>query len=246
MRTGLLALLASAAACAQNPGRGAEVFRATCAQGYCHGSGGTQGRAPKLIGRSFDGPTVAKIVADGIPNTGMPGFKQRLNGMQFDDVVAYVIKISGGDMSTLRATAAPGNAGIATTAAKGKPLFFDALLGVDRCSTCHLLEGVGTAVGPNLASGGPYSPSGIRQGKPNSIRLATLKSGEKFPALVVAQGEWVKLYDLGANPPVLRTLAKGEATFSPGSSWSHAQATKRYTDSDLSAIAEYLTWAAKQ
>jgi mono/diheme cytochrome c family protein len=231
---------------AQDPERGAQVFRITCAQGYCHGSGGTQGRAPKLIGRNFDGPLVAKVVSDGIANTGMPGFRQRLPGTQLDDVVAYVVKISGGDMSTLRATGGAAHASIPAAAVQGKALFFDALLSVDRCSTCHLLEGVGTAVGPNLASGGPHTASAIRQGKPGSVRLATLQSGEKFPALVVEQGDWVKLYDLGGNPPVLRTVAKGEASFSGGSTWSHAQATKRYSDTGLAAIAEYLNYIAKQ
>lgn len=246
MRTTVCLFALTAFAMAQDPDRGAEVFRSTCAQGYCHGSGGTQGRAPKLIGRNFDGPTAAKIIADGVPNTGMPGFRQRLQGTQLDDVIAYVVKISGGDLRTLRSSASAAGAGISTGAAKGKALFFDALFGVDRCSTCHLLEGVGTAVGPNLASGGPYAAAAIRQGKPAAVRLATLKSGEKFPALVVAQGDWLEIYDLGGNPPVLRTVAKGDAAFSGGSPWNHAQATKRYRDADLTAIAEYLAWASRQ
>lgn len=236
----------TAAAAAQNAEQGAEVFRATCAQGYCHGSGGTQGRAPKLIGRNFDGTAAAKIVGDGVPNTGMPGFKQRLSPSQLDDVVAYVVKVSGGDMKTLRSSAGAGSTGIPAAAAQGKSLFFDALLSVDRCSTCHALEGVGTAVGPNLASGGPYAATAIRSGKPAAIRTVTLKSGEKLPALVVEQGDWLKLYDLGANPPVLRTVAKGEAVFSSGSSWNHAVATKRYSDADVASIAEYLGWVGKQ
>jgi len=244
MRHALILLAASAFA--QNAEQGTQVFRSTCAQGYCHGSGGTQGRAPKLIGRNFDGPTVAKIVADGITNTGMPGFKSRLNPGLLNDVVAYVVKISGGDMSSLKASTGPASSGIPAAAAKGKERFFDSLLGVDRCGTCHLLEGVGSAIGPNLASGGPHSAGAIRQGQPASIRLAALQSGEKFPALVVEQGDWIKLYDLGAVPPVLRTLAKGEASFSAGSTWSHAAATKRYSDADLAAIAEYLNWVAKE
>jgi mono/diheme cytochrome c family protein len=240
LRTGLL--LASLAV-AQDPEQGAQVFRGSCAQGYCHGSGGTQGRAPKLLGRNFDGPAAVKIVSDGVANTGMPGFKQRLSAKQLDDVVAYVVKISGGDLKTSARSAATA---MPAGAAKGKHLFFDALRGVDRCGTCHALEGVGSAIGPNLASGGPYASAAIRSGKPASIRLATLTTGEKFPALVVEQGDSIKIYDLGANPPVLRTLAKSEATFSGGSPWRHAGAVKRYGDADLAAVAEYLAWAAKQ
>ena len=241
-----LILLTVAAANAQNFELGAQTFRATCAQGYCHGSAGAQGRAPKLIGRNFDGPTAAKIIGDGVANTGMPGFKQRLNASQLDDVVAYVVKISGGDLATLKASSNSANAGMPAAAAKGKPLFFDPLRSVDRCSTCHSLEGVGSAIGPNLAASGPSSAAIIREGKPASIRQATLKSGEKFSALVVEQGEWLKVYDLGANPPVLRTLAKGDAAFASGSAWRHADATKRYSDAELAMIVDYLTWIAKQ
>lgn len=239
-------LLSAAAAFAQDIEQGAQIFRGTCAQGYCHGSGGTQGRAPKLIGRNFDGPTAAKIVAEGVANTGMPGFKQRLNASQLDDVVAYVVKISGGDMNTLKSSAKAAGQGMPAAAAKGRELFFDALRGVNRCGTCHALEGIGSAIGPNLASGGPHSETAIRAGKPSSIRQARLKSGENFPALIVEQGDWVKLYDLGASPPVLRTLAKGEAGFTGNSAWRHANATSNYTDAELAAVASYLDFINKR
>jgi len=245
-RTIGIAFLFVAAALAQNVEQGAQVFRATCAQGYCHGSSGTQGRAPKLIGRNFDGPMTAKIVADGVANTGMPGFKQRLSASQLDDVVAYVVKISGGDVSTLKASAASAGTGMPAAASQGKELFFDPLRGVNRCSTCHLLEGVGSAIGPNLASGAPITSAAIRAGKPAAVRQAKLKSGESFPALVVEQGDLVKLYDLGGNPPVLRTLAKGEVAFAGGSSWRHAAATARYSEADLSTVAAYLVYINKQ
>lgn len=247
MRVLMIALAAFAAALAQDPEQGAQVFRASCAQGYCHGSGGTQGRAPKLIGRGYDGPTAAKIVNDGVANTGMPGFKQRLNARQLNDVIAYVVKISGGDLKTLTATAGGLAAGgLPAHAAKGKELFFDAQRGANRCGTCHAVEGMGTAVGPNLAASGPHTAAAIRQGKPVAIRLAKLAGGESFPALVIEQGEWMKVYDLGAVPPVLRTIPKSGVSFSGGSSWRHADATRNYSDVDLAAVAEYLAWAAKQ
>lgn len=244
----LIPLLFASIALAQDPEQGAQVFRAGCAQGYCHGSGGTQGRAPKLLGRNYDGPTATKIIHDGVPNTGMPAFKQRLNARQLDDVIAYVVKISGGDLKTLKASAAGASAiGLPTLEAKGKDAFFDAQRGVKRCGTCHAVEGMGTAIGPNLSASGPHAPSAIRHGKPAAIRLARLSSsGESFPALVIEQGEWMKLYDLGALPPVLRTVAKSEISLSGGSSWKHSEATKNYTDTELAAIAGYLAWAAKQ
>ena len=245
---GLLAAGSVGSLAGQDPEQGGQVFRASCAQGYCHGSGGTQGRAPKLVGRNYDGAVAAKIINDGVANTGMPGFKQRLTTKQLNDVIAYVVKISGGDLKTLTASTGGGAAaGLTAQAAKGKDLFFDAQRGANRCGTCHAVEGMGTAIGPNLAASGPQTAASIRQGKAAAIRLAKLAGGtESFPALVIEQGEWMKLYDLGAVPPVLRTLAKGGVSFSGGSGWKHAEATRNYTDADLKAITDYLAWAAKQ
>ena len=145
---------------------GASIFRQTCAQGYCHGAGGSQGRAPKLIGRAFD-PTVAlKIISDGVSGTGMPGFKDRLNATELNAVLDYVVKISGGDASKLpSATNTSVANNMPAAAQKGRELFFDAARGVNRCGTCHALDGMGVAIGPNLVSGTHYDAAAIRRGR---------------------------------------------------------------------------------
>jgi hypothetical protein len=98
MRLAALFALAACSLAAQDIyQRGAEVFKKSCAQGYCHGTAGAQGRAPKLTGRNFDQPAVAKIIYDGVPNTGMPGFKNQLAPEPLEAVIAYVVKISGGN-----------------------------------------------------------------------------------------------------------------------------------------------------
>ena len=217
--------------------QGAQVFKLSCAQGYCHGSGGTQGRAPKLIGRQYEQAFVLKTVQDGIPNTGMPGFKSNLDSAKRNAVVAYVLKISGGDTSKVGSLAQGAAAeAMPAEAKRGKDLFFDAYRGVDRCSTCHALEGLGIPVGPNLATAGPY---------PKTVRLATTKSGERFPALVVEQkSDAIRLYDLTTPPPVLRTFARGEVTLSGGSGWAHVQAASKYNASDRAVIDAYLKWVS--
>ena len=226
---------------------GAKVFRMTCAQGYCHGSGGTQGRAPKLIGRNFDSAYILKTVQDGIPNTGMPAFKERLPAQELNAVTAYVVKISGGDTSKLAAaSSAPVMREMPADAKPGKELFSDAIRGVNRCSTCHAMEGIGTAVGPNLAAAG-YDLDAIRNGKPASIRQAATKSGDRFPALVVGTKEkTIQVFDLTVAPPVLRTFSKDDLTFSGASAWRHANAVSNYTDGDFTAIAAYLKWVAER
>ncbi|MFN7925163.1 MAG: c-type cytochrome [Bryobacteraceae bacterium] len=248
MRLLIISLLAAAVANAQDVfEQGAKVFQTTCAQGYCHGSGGTQGRAPKLIGRVYEGAAALKIIRDGVPNTGMPGFADRLNSAQLNAVTAYVVKISGGDASHLGAAmgAASAREEMPTDARKGKELFHDAVRGVKRCNTCHTVEGFGIAIGPNLASGGAHDAAAIRNGKPATIRMATVGS-DRFPALVVEQqGDWRKVYDLSAIPPVLRTLNKSEVTFSGDSTWRHAKVVENYNDDELRAIAAYLRWVAR-
>jgi mono/diheme cytochrome c family protein len=240
-------LLTAALAAQDLAEQGARVFRASCAQGYCHGAGGTQGRAPKLIGRMYEQAAVEKIIASGVPNTGMPGFRNQLPADQFEAVLAYVLKISGGTYTaSTSGTAAAQTMPMPADAKQGREHFFDAVRGIHRCSTCHAVEGMGNAIGPNLVTPAPGDAAFIRNGKPAAVRLATHSSGDKFPALVVQQGEWTKVYDLTTPPPVLRTFAKGEVTFGGNSPWSHANAVKGYSDPQLEQVAAYLRWLATQ
>lgn len=227
--------------------QGAKVFRLSCAQGYCHGSGGTQGRAPKLIGRNFEASYIRTTVQKGIPNTGMPGFQDRLSADQVQAVTAYVVQISGGDTSKLgAATAAAAVREISGDARRGKELFFDPQRGVDRCGTCHALEGIGTAAGPSLVAG-DYTVDLIRNGKPSIVRQATAKGGDKFPALVVeTKGDRIQVFDLTAPPPVLRTFARNDVSFSGASAWRHSAAVRGYSAADLAAIAAYLKWIGER
>jgi hypothetical protein len=88
----------------------------------------------------------------------------------------------------------------------------------------------------------------IRRGNPAGVRSATLGGGEQFPALVAEQGaDSIQIYDLGAMPPVLRTVAKGSVKLSSGSGgWSHSNAVKNYSDADLRTIGAYLRHLAGQ
>jgi len=252
MRLAALFALAACSLTAQDIyQRGAEVFKKSCAQGYCHGTAGAQGRAPKLTGRNFDQPAVAKIIYDGVPNTGMPGFKNQLAAEPLEAVIAYVVRISGGNYvpGASSASFTPA-AAMPADAARGKALFFDAVRGVHRCGTCHSLEGMGTAVGPNLATvSAPDSVTvaAIRKGRGAGIRLATVAGEAPFPVLVMEQtaGSF-RLFDLSVIPPVLRTIPKGEVTLSGGAVWLHSDSVRNYTDQDLAPISAYLRWLAAQ
>jgi mono/diheme cytochrome c family protein len=233
------ALVCAAAGLSAQPPDGAKIFRQSCAVGYCHGSGGGPGRAPSLIGRRLDGDYVMKVTRDGLPRTGMPAWDGRLNPDELSAVASYVVRISQGPGYVPVRTGAAALA-IPEDAGRGRGLFFDSLR-IARCSTCHLVEGKGTAVGPNLAAGSP-SAQLIRDGRPGSVRQ--VRAGDDtFPALLVDQrGDWTRVYDLTVAPPVLRTVHEKTLHWSSGSSWKHAVAVSSYSEADLRAIAGYLQW----
>ncbi|MDX1978810.1 MAG: cytochrome c, partial [Bryobacteraceae bacterium] len=99
-----LLLLVASIASAQD--RGADVFKQSCAVGYCHGSGGSANRAPRLAGRVFDRAKLRTAVRDGIPNTAMPGFAKVLNTADLAAVIEYVAGL-GAVTGTAGASAAP-------------------------------------------------------------------------------------------------------------------------------------------
>jgi mono/diheme cytochrome c family protein len=236
-------LIAATLAIAQDTGQA--IFNKSCAVGYCHGSAGTAGRAPRLSGRNYEHKFVWQVTREGIANSGMPGWKDRLSASELDAVIAYVVTISGGKLDPALTNApSPSAPRIPPEARRGRELFFDATRGEGRCSTCHALEEMGIAIGPNLVSGGPYDRSVARDGRPATVRRARA-GAETISALLVEQrpGETV-VYDLALPLPVLRTFPKGGVEFSGGAEWRHARAVTKYSDADLDAILAYLKWVA--
>ena len=219
---------------------GSRIFRTSCAVGYCHGSGGHPGRAPAFAGRKLDPAYVLKVTRDGLPGTGMPCWKERLSPGELDAVVAYVNTITGAAASAPSPSDAP--TAVPPAAARGKQLFFDAVRGT-RCGTCHAVEGIGTAAGPNLAALPPGYDFSFRRGGAGSVRRASLAGGDSFPALVVEEKDgFLKLYDLTTAPPALRTVPAGSVRWSAEPQWRHARAVQLYNDEELQAVAGYLRW----
>ena len=88
------ALFSTVAAAAEDEATialGKERFGEKCG-GFCHGAGGKGARAPCLIcGKFKHGETddaIARNISDGIPNTAMGAFSDKLNG---DEVKAIVV-----------------------------------------------------------------------------------------------------------------------------------------------------------
>jgi mono/diheme cytochrome c family protein len=225
-------------ACAQDVGtRGADVFAKTCATPYCHGPKGAGGGAPKLAARAFDEIYIASVTRAGVAGTAMQGYGSTLARADFNAVVAYVASLNGieprgssGQTET--------SARLSPEAARGRDLFFDAVRGVERCATCHQMQGLGIAIAPIAKV--PANPAGLRNAPAPDVHTARV-GADRFPTLVVSGGgRRTVLYDLTTPPPVMRTIESSSLGIEDTSAWLHATAVKSYDDRELESILAFL------
>jgi cytochrome c oxidase cbb3-type subunit III len=116
-------------------GAGRRIFDAQCA--WCHGHGGNGGAGPNLHGKLLHATTVGSIVDiinKGIPATDMPSF--RLTERETRQTATYVMSLS-----RTVARPGPGNAerGAAVYQSSG-------------CASCHVTDGLGGILGPELTT----------------------------------------------------------------------------------------------
>jgi mono/diheme cytochrome c family protein len=208
---------------------GADVFAKTCATGYCHGTRGAGGGAPKLAGRGFDESSIISVTRAGVAGTAMQGYGTILARPDFNAVVAYIASLNGiepkaADIAVLA---------LSLEAERGRDLFSDPLRGFERCSTCHQVNGVGIPVAAVV-----NIPADLKNISTPHVRMVSAE-GDRFPALVVSEGgRRTSLYDLSVLPPVLRTLDSGALKINGPASWRHAAGS--YRDDELRAIAAFL------
>lgn len=236
----VLPLLIPALACAQDVlTRGAEVFAKTCATPYCHGPKGAGGGAPKLAARGFDEIYIASVTRAGVAGTSMQGYGSTLARADFNAVVAYIASLNGVEPRAGSPQSAGEPApGLSPEAARGRDLFFDSVRGVDRCSTCHQVRGLGIAVAPiaNI----PATAAALRNAATPDVRTARI-GADHFPTLIVSDGgRRTVLYDLTTVPPVMRTVASAEVGIADYNAWRHATAVKSYSDRELESILAFL------
>jgi len=126
--------------------QGAVLFRQECV--FCHGVNARGGvRGPDLTTGAWahggSDAELARTITDGVPGTAMP--PNRLTEADVSQVIAY--------LRTQQQRAAPAAAG---DAHRGESLFF----GSARCSGCHMVNGRGGRVGPELSTVGSSRPRG--------------------------------------------------------------------------------------
>jgi putative heme-binding domain-containing protein len=127
---------------------GQQIFDAQCA--WCHGNGGDGGTGPNLHGRLRHATTldsIVDIITSGIPGTDMPSFRSPLTERSIRLTATYVQSLS-------RTSARPG---------PGNPQRGGALYQSNGCASCHIVEGSGGILGPELTSiGGRRGPAYLR------------------------------------------------------------------------------------
>lgn len=244
-RFGLAALLTVATCTAQNRSellsKGEQVFARSCATGYCHGTRGTPGGAPRLAGRGFDQNYIGGVVTRGIPDTGMQSFATTLSRADLLSVIAYVAMLNGVADLNLGENQAAGSAPSTLTGegARGARLFAEATRGFGRCSTCHEVGGVGIAVASPIVHV-PSSAVSLKALATPSVKTGSV-GGESMPVLVLSEGKRGSVfYDLTSVPPVQRNAEPGSVKFTDGSTWRHSSVTGAYNDTELGAILTYL------
>lgn len=119
---------------------GKHLFASSCAG--CHGLDGTGSeRAPNIASnpevQKLSTSEILRIVSGGIPGKGMPPFL-RLGKPAMNEIVTYVRELQGKSKSVKL----PGDPD------RGQTIFF----GSAQCSTCHMAEGRGGFIAPDLST----------------------------------------------------------------------------------------------
>jgi len=101
------------------------------------------------------------------------------------------------------------------------------------------------AVAPDVARLPAQRFGDLRDIPVRNVVTARPAAEAPFAAVVVERTERrVRVYDLTAEIPVLRTFRAASVTIEPGAEWRHWQAAGRYTAAELETIAGYLRWRA--
>lgn len=188
-------------------------FRINCA--LCHGLGARGGgRGPDLTQavkkHTHSDADMFQVISNGIPGTAMPANGTNGQGVGMTDKEIWQI------ITYIRSQEVKASAKSSGNAAHGKELFY----GDGNCSLCHMLEGKGGRLGPDLTGvGGSRTRAAIIESIRNpSRRLAwgLTESTKEFPqeyesvTAVTAEGKQVKGVTLNEDSFTVQIMDSGE------------------------------------
>lgn len=135
---------------AGNATKGHEVFVNNCA--VCHGVDATGGEGPNIqrAPATLGDAAVRTVILRGVPGTEMPSFFMMLNASDASDIISY-----------LRQLASTATAGTVT----GDPAQGEALFKSNGCLNCHMIDGQGGDLGPDLSRVGSMRGPSYLQNK---------------------------------------------------------------------------------
>jgi len=154
-----------------DPAAGKKLFEGQCA--VCHGMDGHGSTGPSLIRpklpRAPSETALIKVIAEGIPNTGMPASWQ-MSPREVRDTAAYVRSIG----SVAKEAVLLGDP------VRGKQVYQKS-----GCASCHIIEGQGNGYGPELTGVGlKRSAKHLRQ---SIVEPAADVPGEYRTVLAITQ-----------------------------------------------------------
>ena len=184
---------------------GRQIFDAQCA--WCHGNDGDGGTGPNLHGRMRHATTftsLVDIITAGIPGTDMPSFRSPLTERSIRQLATYVQSLS-------RVASRPG---------PGNPQRGAALYQSHGCASCHVVEGRGGVLGPELtAIGARRGPAHLRDAVVNPaashppgylVVRAVPESGPAIRGIRVNEDVfWIQIRD---GSGMLHSLEKAQFT----------------------------------
>ncbi len=144
--------------------KGKQLFLGMCSR--CHGVGGGGGEGPNLnrpvLSHAPDDQALAAVIRDGIPDRGMPKVR-RFTDAELHAMVIYIRSLSQ-------------NTAVAITGdlEKGRAIYQRS-----GCSSCHIINGEGGSLGPELTSIGAHRA-------PDYLRVAIVDPAATLPRGVMA------------------------------------------------------------